>query len=111
MAAVGDSPEIPSAILGLSVAYHDSTFEARLAYAQSDDADKPGHIDLPGDNRGRLLATRLGGGGCAIEAALQDVNLTMTARLTFADQTRCDPHGPAAQALADTMHRALAKLS
>ena len=105
------APPPPKAIVGLSVAYHDSTFEARLAYEQSDDADKPGKVDLPGGKRGRLLATRLGGGGCAIQAILQDVNVTMTAQLTFDDQSQCDPRSPAARALADTMNRSLGRLA
>lgn len=111
LAAVGDAPDVPKAIVGLSVAYHGSAFEARLAYEQADDADKPGRIDLPGANRGRLLATRLPAGGCAIQAILLDVNVTVRAQLTFADQSQCDPHSPAAHALAVTMNRSLARLA
>lgn len=39
MAAVGDNPQVPTAIVGLSVVYHDSTFEARLDYEDSSEAD------------------------------------------------------------------------
>jgi hypothetical protein len=111
MAAVGDDPMVPTAIVGLSVVYHDSAFEARLDYEDSSEADKPGRVELPGGKRGRLFAAPLGGGGCAIQAALQDVNVTMTAQLTFGDRTRCHARGPAADALADTMRRSLARLA
>lgn len=112
LAAVGDSAQVPEAIVGLSVNYRESAVEARLAYEASDEADAPGTVALPGGKRGRLLATSLRAGrGCVIRAVLQDVNVTMTAQLTFDDHATCDGGGAAAQALATSMRLTLDKLA
>jgi hypothetical protein len=112
LAAVGDSAQVPEAIVGLSVNYRESAVEARLAYEASDEADAPGTVALPGGKRGRLLATSLRAGrGCVIRAVLQDVNVTMTAQLTFDDDATCDGRGAAAQALATSMRLTLDKLA
>jgi hypothetical protein len=114
-AAVGDDPRAPAAVVGLSMSYRDSAVEARLAYEASDEADGPGTVALPGGKRGRLVATPARAGpGCVIRAVLQDVNLVVTAQLSFDDQAlkdRCRPTGAAAQALASTMRATLAGLA
>jgi hypothetical protein len=117
LAAVGDTADAPRAIVRLSVNYFHSTAEARLTYETDSDpdsvnADSPGRVGLPGANLGRLTAAPLEQRkGCVIRAALQDVNLTMNAQLTFdGPAAPCDPHGAAAQALAATMRQTLEKL-
>jgi hypothetical protein len=112
LAAVGDSPQAPAAIVRVSVTFHRSTVEALLSYEASDEADAPGTVELPGGGRGRLLAEPpRPGAPCRIRAVLQDVNLTMTGQLTFDAGAGCDGHSAAAQALATSMRLTLAKLA
>jgi hypothetical protein len=111
LAGVGDSPQVPKAIVGLSVSYRPSMFEARLAYEASDEAGGPGSVKLLGGKRGRLLATPLRAGqGCVIRAVLQDVNVLMTAQLTYNLPEPCSSQGAPAQALSTSMRLTLAKL-
>jgi hypothetical protein len=111
LGAVGDDRLNPVAVVRLTITYHDSTFEARLSYEQESDTDVAAQAPMTG-KRGLVWSSRPPlARDCVLNAEMQDVNLTMSGRLTLGGAADpCDPRGRAARALAATMRQTLAKL-
>jgi hypothetical protein len=102
---------LTTAVLRLTVTYRRTAAQALFAYRVY---DTPGAVPLPGAGaRARVVAEPVPG-GCRLTATLLDVNVTMDARLTVQSERAdlsCDPHGPAARALATSLRTSRARLA